>query len=80
MVVHLEEEVVGATGDVGRECEMELDRLPASGRQGGGGPVGLYGEVTAFFGYLQSMLSIISVKRVKYSTFCSKISKIRSKS
>ena len=33
-----------------------------------------------FFGYLQSMLSIISWERVKYSTFCSKISKIRSKS
>ena len=29
--VHLEEEVVGATGDVGREGEKELDRLPASG-------------------------------------------------
>ena len=31
LVVHFEEEVVGATGDVGREGEMELDRLPASG-------------------------------------------------
>jgi hypothetical protein len=59
LVVHFEEEVVGATGDVGSECEMELDRLPASGRQGGGGPIGLYGKVTAFFGYLRSMLSII---------------------
>ena len=29
LVVHLKGEVVGASGDVGREGELELDRLPA---------------------------------------------------